>query len=223
MWRANEGGRFHEAIALADHFKQSLTVGDCPIHFAGLWDTVSSVGWFGSPVSFPHTKANTAIAHIRHAVAIDERRAFFRTNLIGHVPGQDALEVWFPGTHCDVGGGYAEADSGMSKYPLGWMIAEARTQGMLVDEERVATVLGERGGGYAKPRPDAVLHNSMTGFWPLLEIVPKKHWSERNHGYGLAANLFGRRDMGATPVVHPVAWTIPGYVARVPEGARPLA
>ena len=46
-----------------------------------------------------------ASEHIRHAVAIDERRAFFRQNLFRPAPGQDVLELWFPGVHSDIGGG----------------------------------------------------------------------------------------------------------------------
>lgn len=43
---------------------------------------------------------------------------------------QDILQVWFAGVHSDVGGGYPEARSGDSKYPLIWMIAEAEKAGL---------------------------------------------------------------------------------------------
>lgn len=224
MWTANDGdGHFDQAMALAGQFREGLSGGDCPIHFLGVWDTVSSVGWVGSPVSFPHTRSNDAIANVRHAVSIDEHRAFFRTNLFGRVPGQDLLEVWFPGEHCDVGGGYPEPESGMSKYPLGWMIVEARGKGLLVNDDRVALVLGERGGGYVPASPDAKLHNSMAGFWPLAEFAPKKHWNAKNKRFELGFNLFHRRAMGDAPIVHDVAWAIPGYAERLPSGAVPLS
>ncbi|HZC82291.1 MAG TPA: DUF2235 domain-containing protein, partial [Nitrospiraceae bacterium] len=48
------------------------------VHFLGLWDTVSSVGWVWNPPSFPYTTHNESIDVIRHAVAVDERRWFFR-------------------------------------------------------------------------------------------------------------------------------------------------
>ena len=48
-----------------------------PIHFLGVWDTVSSVGWVWNPAKFPYTAANPGIKIVRHAVSVDERRAFF--------------------------------------------------------------------------------------------------------------------------------------------------
>jgi Uncharacterized alpha/beta hydrolase domain (DUF2235) len=60
-------------------------------------------------------------------------------------------QVWFPGADSDVGGGYPEEQSGASKVALHWMLCEARKAGLLFDDERVATIMGERGGGYVKP------------------------------------------------------------------------
>lgn len=223
MWKANDGtGRFDQAMALARQFREGLSGGECPIHFLGVWDTVSSVGWVGSPVSFPHTRSNDAIANVRHAVAIDERRAFFRTNLFSPVAGQDLLEVWFPGSHCDVGGGYPETESGMSKYALRWMLAEAKAKGLSVDDERAALVLGERGNGCAPPTPSAPLHDSMSGFWTLAEFAPKRRWSQKTQRHEFGINLFQRRSMGDTPIVHDVAWEIPDYASRLPAGAQRL-
>jgi uncharacterized protein (DUF2235 family) len=54
----------------------------CPVHFIGVWDTVSSVGVFNNFRSFPHTAHNPEVAHVRHAVSIDERRSTFRQNLM---------------------------------------------------------------------------------------------------------------------------------------------
>lgn len=48
------------------------------ICFLGLWDTVSSVGWAWEPVHYPYTKQNSSVQTVRHAMALDERRAFFR-------------------------------------------------------------------------------------------------------------------------------------------------
>ncbi len=224
MWPVKDGeGHFDETMRKAEQFKASLTTGDCSIHFIGVWDTVSSVGWISNPVSFPYTRANDAIANVRHAVAIDERRAFFRTNLFDAAPGQDLRQVWFPGDHCDVGGGYPESQSGMSKYPLEWMITEAQSEGLLVDLERVTTILGKNGGGYSEAKPDAKLHDSMTGFWPALEYVSKRHWNKQLMAYEHIRNRACRRDMGQAPIVHDVAWLIPGYAARLPADAVPLS
>ena len=66
-------------FALAEQFKATFSR-TCKLHFVGVWDTVSSVGWSANPLSLPYTANNPDIEIGRHAVAIDERRAFFRTN-----------------------------------------------------------------------------------------------------------------------------------------------
>jgi uncharacterized protein (DUF2235 family) len=67
------------------------------VHFLGVWDTVSSVGWVWDPLKFPYTAHNPSIAIIRHAVSVDERRWFFRQNLMEQRGKQDFKELWFPG------------------------------------------------------------------------------------------------------------------------------
>src|SRR6476661_4851981 len=107
---------------LAREFKDHFSRTDCNPYFVGVWDTVSSVGWIENPVRLPYTSNNPDIRIGRHAVAIDERRAFFRSNLWHPAPAgggpRDVKQVWFPGVHCDVGGGYAEKESGLSKLAL---------------------------------------------------------------------------------------------------------
>jgi hypothetical protein len=51
--------------------------------------------------------------------------------------------------------GVSKAESGLSKFALQWMIEEARRAGLLVDDEKVALVLGARGQGFAAPNADA--------------------------------------------------------------------
>jgi uncharacterized protein (DUF2235 family) len=101
--------RRHIDFRVAAEFKNTFSQ-DCKPHFVGVWDTVSSVGWVYNAVRFPFVNAgkNPDFHIIRHAVSIDERRAFFRQNLFGlaNNPQQDVKEVWFAGVHSDVGGGY---------------------------------------------------------------------------------------------------------------------
>ena len=86
----------------------------------------------------PYTADNPDIEIGRHAIAIDERRAFFRTNLwrLNNSPPvsgpKDLKQVWFVGAHSDVGGGYPEAESGLAKIALAWMIKEAEMAGLQV-------------------------------------------------------------------------------------------
>src|SRR5438309_3224113 len=71
---------------------------ECKPYFVGVWDTVSSVGWVYDAVHFPFTRAtkNPDLNIVRHAVSIDERRAFFRENSFGapYSSKQDVLEAW---------------------------------------------------------------------------------------------------------------------------------
>ena len=203
----------------ARQFRESLAV-ECKPHFVGVWDTVSSVGWVGSPVSLPFTRTNPDIGCFRHAIAIDERRAFFRTNLFQPSARQDAVQLWFPGDHCDVGGGHPEAESGLSKYPLEWMANEAAKAGMLVDPVKLDELLGRAGGRHVPPSPDAPLHESLTWAWKPAEFVEKWHWDNETGARSRRRNRGRRRKMLAAPLVHPVAWEIKGYADRLPLDAR---
>lgn len=142
-----------------------------PIHFLGVWDTVSSYGWFFNPTSFPHTASNPSCVTIRHAIAIDERRAFFRQNLFHKAAPQDLRERWFPGVHSDVGGGYQLSEGGLWRPAFEWMLEEATEQGLLVNQERLDRVLGGDRLPKAWLEPK---HESLTPRWWPAEFVPKK-------------------------------------------------
>lgn len=90
------------------------------VYFLGLWDCVSSVAVLEQQAPKPVQMAGTAV-HVRHAVAVDERRVKFKAALFaqdektntgdtGHAHethhDEDLKEVWFPGCHGDVGGGW---------------------------------------------------------------------------------------------------------------------
>jgi uncharacterized protein (DUF2235 family) len=142
------------------------------VRFLGLWDTVSSVGWAWSPKHFQFTANNPSVQTIRHAVSLDERRTYFVQNLWTpeSVPGQDCLQVWFPGVHCDVGGGYPEADGGLSKIALSWMVREAQVAGVRFHPATKERVLGDQQGDYVR----ATQHESLSGLWWLPEWIPKR-------------------------------------------------
>jgi uncharacterized protein (DUF2235 family) len=212
---------------LASEFKATFSR-QCTPHFVGVWDTVSSVGWFSNPLSLPYTASNPDIAIGRHAVAIDECRAFFRTNLwqpssdVAKAGPKDMKQVWFPGVHRDVGGGYPEHESGLAKIALKWMFDEARIAGLVLDEGKVSLVLGECGDGYAPPNPDGCLHESLTPFWKPIGFVPKPHWEKGRTVW--RANRSQRRTWPPNPLVHSAAWLREGgrYAQRLPSDAIPV-
>ena len=168
----------HEADKqLAEGFKTtfSRSVG---VKFLGLWDTVSSVGWAFDPQHLPYTQNNPAVSTVRHAMALDERRAYFVQNLWGNVPS-DVVQVWFPGVHCDVGGGgYPENESGLSAIALQWMVGEAKAAGLVLNPEMEKTVLpaqNEPDAAYVAPYAGGPPHESLKGLWWIAEFIPKPY------------------------------------------------
>lgn len=174
------------------------------VRFMGCWDTVASVivprpdrMYLPSFEALPYVSSNPCVQVFRQACAIDERRRMFRLSRWEqpqkyksnpfvkpeNAEDQDIRQVWFSGVHADIGGGYPEAESGPAKYPLEWMVGEARAHGLEFREAMCKRlVLGQNPSNveagskrdYAEPSVKATLHNSMTFWWKPLEYLPKK-------------------------------------------------
>ncbi|KAL1799675.1 hypothetical protein ACET3X_000017 [Alternaria dauci] len=89
------------------------------VHFLGLFDCVSSVAVLDSPFGTA-PKAVDVVGtahHIRHAVAVDEHRVKFKAALLHqdkqhpNTLKESVKEVWFPGNHGDIGGGWPAPDN----------------------------------------------------------------------------------------------------------------
>jgi uncharacterized protein (DUF2235 family) len=198
--RASEASDFD----IAWNFRRVAGSRRATIHFIGAWDTVSSVfvprpdRIFPMLQTLPYTRTNPSVKIFRHAISIDERRRMFRLNRWSQnqtyvsnpfdenapTQQQDVKQVWFAGAHADIGGGYAETESGLSKYPLAWMIDEAVAHGLKINTAtKNELVLGHsrsgREGRYVAPDPKGHLHESLTATWQPLEWVPKSaRWME---------------------------------------------
>lgn len=169
-----------------------------PVHFLGLWDTVSSVGWVYDPVTLPFTRNNESVRAIRHAIAIDERRCYFRQNTWNALASQDCVELWFPGSHCDVGGGYPMDESGLSQVAFKWMLDEAMAHGLLVNPAKVQQALEQA------PDPNGVAHKSLAGVWWIPEVLPKLYYDgPQGDRKKLMIPLGRRRTMLDGVVLHP--------------------
>jgi uncharacterized protein (DUF2235 family) len=137
-----------------------------PIEFIGVWDTVGSLGVpllrFGlSRAKFHDTDLSRYVRHACHAIAIDERRRFFKPTLWtqtaeGAGSGQRLVQRWFPGVHRDVGGG--EMERGLSDVTLDWMIGEAKLSGLAFQTGASAPVA-------VRPDPLAPMNRSLTLFY----------------------------------------------------------
>ncbi|KAI1632301.1 hypothetical protein F4809DRAFT_628318 [Biscogniauxia mediterranea] len=81
------------------------------VFFLGIWDCVNSVAVLERKAPMPVPVKGTA-HFVRHAVAVDERRVKFKPALLAQDirasthDHEDIKEVWFPGCHGDVGGGW---------------------------------------------------------------------------------------------------------------------
>lgn len=109
------------------HFGETTPL---PIHFLGVWDTVVE---YWSPGGVPDIeKLPNHISHARHALALHERRGEMEPTLWRSWDSSRSLvqQVWFPGCHSDVGGGYPE--SKLAEAPLSWMRDEASACGLHV-------------------------------------------------------------------------------------------
>lgn len=169
----------------------------CNVRFLGVWDTVKSVGYI-RPLMFPHTRHNPIVEHVRHALSIDERRSFYVHTTWGGLAGesrhavyapasfdldarddplgskQDVKEVWFPGNHADVGGGYAPNESAPANNALRWMISEAQQCGLSFDDARYKTIYP-----IEKDEPVTRRHDEMGDsrtrqvLWSIVERAPR--------------------------------------------------
>jgi hypothetical protein len=145
-----------------------------PIHFIGVWDTVGALGIpddltllglfdNSDKYRFHDTALSRIVVHARHAVALDEKRASFAPTLWTKVESStEAKQIWFPGVHGDVGGGYLE--TGLSEGALEWMLNEAATCGL-----KVRGGVGEQ----LKADPLGILHDSCTGVFKFLKTKPR--------------------------------------------------
>jgi uncharacterized protein (DUF2235 family) len=175
--RAKAAAGMKDTLHVAEGFKATFSR-SCPLHFVGVWDTVSSVGWILDPLQLPFTGRNPDMSIGRHALSMEERRCYFQDKLWGEpFPGQDIKQVWFAGVHSDVGGGYPEAESGLAKDTLEWMLREAIAAGILADPAKVDFILGRIPPPPPVPAdPLAEKHESLQGSWWLLELLPHSYY-----------------------------------------------
>lgn len=136
----------------ADQFKaRDDVLADVKFHFLGVWDTVSALGfpvdwsyaltilfesldWLSDfiwPHRFYSYRLNQNVATIRHALAVDDERTTFHPKVWNETRKnacQDIEQVWFAGTHSNVGGGYPRF--GLSNVALHWMMCWAARHGL---------------------------------------------------------------------------------------------
>ncbi|MBR0794271.1 DUF2235 domain-containing protein [Bradyrhizobium jicamae] len=212
------------------HFSQVAGGRNIDIEFVGVWDTVASIivprqdNFLFDLQTLLFTRTNSSVKHFRQAISIDERRRMFRLNRWVQPQKyrsnpfdpsteveQDIRQVWFAGVHSDVGGGYREERSGPSKYPLIWMLAQAKAAGLQLDQPMIDHLawglpLPPHQRQYAPPSATAPLHDSLKGAWKILEWIPKsdrwKEWPARKSFLGFYLPMGEPRPIPEGALIH---------------------
>ena len=147
------------------------------IRCLGLWDTVGNIGnpiwswgWLSRKFDYHDTRLHDTIDVALHALSIDEARSPFRPSLFTYPenvqpPSRQHIEqVWFAGSHADIGGGWPESE--LSDIALLWMAERVRaTTALAIDIEKLKRE--------SSPNPLGLQHASSTGsLYTLSRISP---------------------------------------------------
>ncbi|MEX0366979.1 MAG: DUF2235 domain-containing protein [Ruegeria sp.] len=133
--------------AHAAEFSRRFCHEDLQIEMIGVWDTVKALGmrlpvlWRFAEArhAFHNHQLGPSIQHGYHALALDETREVFQPVLWQCSPGFNGHveQVWFRGTHGDVGGQLAGHEDArpLSNLSLVWMLEKAEAHGMPLPED----------------------------------------------------------------------------------------
>lgn len=130
------------------------------IAYVGVWETVGSLGMpapivgpianlWNKKYSFHDTSLTSLVKAARHAVALDERRVFYKPSLWDNLEAsrdsnglnkgdrsakRPYQQLWFVGTHAIVGGSTQKARA-LSGESLAWIAEGARAEGLEITQE----------------------------------------------------------------------------------------
>lgn len=85
------------------------------VDFLGIFDTVSAVGGLTVDSYMDNTEdyglfspSNSNVNNVFHIIALDEYRSHFGVTDIGSICSANKVEIYIPGSHADIGGGYID-------------------------------------------------------------------------------------------------------------------
>lgn len=161
-----------QTFGLAEDEKGAPPTQPIPVKFVGVWDTVLSEGApqkdskIRSPAKLGEPDGiHPAVERVVHLVSIDDPRKVFTPTLFA--PDDRVTEVWFPGVHSDVGGGYRKA--GLSDVALEFMIERATAEAQLTFADPGDVDPGSATGGLVEKddlesRPDPAADDHSENF-----------------------------------------------------------
>lgn len=179
------------------------------VRFIGVFDTVASIGFPNlddetrpvSDVVFENGTVSSHVAEALHLLALDDKRTAFFPTLMNRDPR--ITEVWFPGAHSDVGGGFWY--DGLSDIALKYMIDELSRRNLklkVLDDKKVkyeqlvapkGAYRIDRGDVFLKPNHKGKLHQKDR-WWPIAKATLDTR--------KLRINENDRPVSGAHPTVH---------------------
>jgi len=130
------------------------------IEMLGVWDTVAAIGIPVNLAGIPFQKINlfsdlTVARNVKravHLVSVDENRDAFTPALMNYEPNR-IEEIWFPGVHADVGGGYDFRR--LADITLEFMIDKARRLGLEFDPDILSEIVPNPDGlGFLHRHPE---------------------------------------------------------------------
>jgi len=174
------------------------------VQAVAVWDTVGSLGIpqisllarMGMPHStkeyrFTDTNLTGIIRHAFQALALDEHRAPFspavweRTNM--HKTTLDLRQVWFPGAHSNVGGGYDDQE--IANISLAWMMDQLASIGVSFKDDYIDQIFADNVKHYysnpkkVRTRLSNIFSRPAMKQW-AIEPVYEKHDPVRPWGLG---------------------------------------
>ncbi|KAF2154064.1 hypothetical protein K461DRAFT_327229 [Myriangium duriaei CBS 260.36] len=165
---------------------RGLTTLGVHVKAVGVWDTVGAlgtprIGWLEkvglqSSVSkhqleFYDTKLSPVIENAFQALALDERRASFSPAVWELEPRNTTTrlrQVWFPGVHANIGGGYP--DQALANITLAWMASQVAPMldldlDHILDEQDATDAYYEKDNQRPRPWSFGKIYNSIKGVW----------------------------------------------------------
>ncbi|KAK3387776.1 hypothetical protein B0H63DRAFT_500855 [Podospora didyma] len=192
----------------------------------GVWDTVGSLGIPNPPflnstraeeeIKFESLDVHPNIDYAFHAIALDEWRTAFNCTMWGAKNNDHTQlrQVWFPGTHCNVGGGWP--DQQIATIALAWMADQLTSIGVEFDKKEMARIFFTTSPG-VKVRewgmgrihnPEGLtsypdwIHSSITAPWHALR-GKSTDYATRSPGAYKADGKSGELLVNPHELVHP--------------------
>lgn len=222
-----DSGRLHRARAHAHY--------PVRVKCAGVWETVGNLGiplvalsGFNRQFAFHDTRLTGSVDVALQALAIDEPRGPFSPTFWTRAKGEPAPEdqiveqVWFAGSHANVGGGFE--DSSLSDIALLWMAERVgETTGLALDWDGLRETAAPNAYGN-QVMPTSGIYR-VSGWFPFIRLIQQNaraipRWRRMMMGTWRSSTLpRGERSINET--IHPSVMQRFGRTVTMIRGGEP--